>query len=424
MLHLSPLLLTLGVAVGLPPQPADTLRIGVAEAFERAMASAPEVAAATLRAEAASARLEQAGRLPNLELSMEAENLGQQLRTTGFDGARGVEGQVVLSPPIPFGPTRSGSIGVARAEAAAARAEAERTRHEAAEAVLATFGELARAHTRAENARRELETLSTLADALSLQSEEGRAAASDASRAVLARGIAATELARREGELARAVAEVVRRTGQPADGWVELDIPACGVPTDAAATPADPPELASARAVGEAVRSEIDVARGRSRPDLVPGVGLRRAQGANALFLSLRTTLPLFDLGRARVDAARREAEAVDGEIEALEARLAAERAAAGRALAAVEAAGAVFDDGWSAALEQTLAGAELRYELGEGTLYELLDSRRARLAAADDYATWLADWWRARARLARLSGRPPGPALICTDPPLPENRP
>jgi outer membrane protein TolC len=222
----------------------DTVRISVQAAFDSALAAAPEVAVARLRADAAQARAQQAARLPNPQFAVEAENLGRERVTTGLDAPDGIEGQAVLSPPLPFGPTRSGTVGVARAEGAAARALATRTTREAAEGILGALGELTRARIVAENARQELSTLEELARALALQADEGRASASDAARTVLAQGLAATALARREGDLARAVGEVARRLGMDPEAWVELEIPPCSANNPSPLTPGPLPELA------------------------------------------------------------------------------------------------------------------------------------------------------------------------------------
>ncbi|NNF29266.1 MAG: TolC family protein, partial [Gemmatimonadetes bacterium] len=96
---------------------------------------------------------------------------------------------------------------------------------------------------------------------------------------------------------------------------------------------------------------------------------------------------------------------------------LASARVAAREGMVALESGGAVFDEDWFNALDRAVTAAEARYELGEGTLFELLDSRRARLQALDDYHAWLAEWWAARARLARLEGRAVDADLICLDP-------
>jgi cobalt-zinc-cadmium efflux system outer membrane protein len=398
-------------------QPQDTVRLGVAEAFDRAMEAAREVAAARLRAEAAQAREDQASGLPNPLLVVEADNLGKERETTGLSSPDGIEGQAVLSPSLPFGPTRSGTIGVARAERMAAEARLERTTRASAEDVLTALGGLVRARIVAGNAREELATLELLAEAVAAQAREGRVPTSDASRAVLARGLAATALARREGELARAVADVVRRLGMDAEGWLELEVPTCAPGVGARPTPGPLPEVEIARAEVEAAASNVSVARGLGLPDFTPTVGLRRTAGTDALFLGFSTTLPLFDRGSRRVAAARSETRAAEQDLAALELRLAAERAAARRALDAVEGARAHFGAAWFEAIDQTVTAAEARYELGEGTLFELLDARRTRIQALDDHAAWQSEVWQARTRLARLSGVAPDAAVICSEP-------
>jgi outer membrane protein TolC len=151
-------------------------------------------------------------------------------------------------------------------------------------------------------------------------------------------------------------------------------------------------------------------------PDLVPQVGVRRTAGVTGLFVGLGTEIPVFggprDLGRA----SRLEAEAADAERQGLALQLAAERRAAEAELSLLDAAGRRFDGDWRSALERTVSAAQARYDAGEGTLAELLDARRARLAALDDLATWRAERRTARARVARLTGAPLDAALLCDD--------
>lgn len=397
--------------------PADTVTLSVAQAFEQALSRSPEVAIARSRADAAGNRLDQAGAYTNPSLSVAAENFGRTRELTGLDSPDGLEGQAVLTTHLPFGPTRSGSIGLARAENAAGLAEARIQEQSAREASLAVIGEVVRARARADNAREEAQTLDRLAEALTLQASDGRAAISDAGRAQLARGLAATALARREGELATAMAELVHRLGLPPERWVEVDLPMCTSTNPSVTSATTLPEAELAAAQHEAALSAVDVARGVAAPDLQPQLGLRRGGGYSALYLGFTTTLPFFDRGSAGVAAARDEVRAAETERARLESRLAAEAVAARRRLEALERAGSVFTGSWFEALDQAVTAADLRYELGEGTLFELLDHRRARLQALDDYAAWQAEWWQARARLARLTGHAPEADLLCSDP-------
>jgi outer membrane protein TolC len=400
--------------------PVDTVPLSVAQAFDQAVATSPEMITARSRAEAARNRAAQAVAHGNPRLSITAENVGRTREIVGLDAPDGLEGQAVFTTPLPFGPTRSGTVGMARAAGAAGQAQARLQEQTARLETLAALGSLLRAQAVAEHGRVEAETLDQLAEALALQAREGRAAASDAARAQLARGLAATALARREGGLAVAMADVTHRLGLPPEAWVELDLLRCGAPQNATmeslTSPALPEaEIAAARA--DAARWSVDVARGVAAPDLEPQIGLRRGGGFSALYLGFSTTLPLFDRGSRGVAAARDETRAAEAELALVESRLAAEIVAARRSLEALERAGAVFTATWFDALEQAVTAADLRYALGEGTLFELLDHRRARLQALDDYALWQAEWWQARAQLIRLAGGSPDASLMCSDP-------
>jgi outer membrane protein TolC len=400
--------------------PPDTVTLSVAEAFEQALATSPEMITARSRAEAARNRAAQSLAHGNPRLTIAAENIGRTRELVGLDAPDGIEGQAVFTTALPFGPTRSGTVGMARAAGATGEAQGRLEEQTATLATLAALGSLLRAQAMVEHGQIEAETLDQLAEALALQAREGRAAASEAARAQLARGLAATALARREGALAVAMADVTRRLGLAPDAWVELDLPRCTPGSNSSTEPplaTSLPEAEIAAARVDAARWSVDVARGVAAPDLEPQIGLRRGGGYSALYLGFSTTLPLFDRGSRGVAAARDETRAAEAELALVESRLAADVVAARRSLEALEHAGGVFTTTWFDALEQAVTAADLRYELGEANLYELLDHRRARLQALDDYAVWQAEWWQARTHLSRLTGRSPDAALLCSDP-------
>ena len=104
---------------------ADTVRVDVAAALERGVQVAPVLEASRLGVEAASRRAAQASPWPNPLLSASVENLGQSESFTGIPGAEGLEGQAVLTVPLPIGRERSGSIQRAEAQARLAEAAAQ-----------------------------------------------------------------------------------------------------------------------------------------------------------------------------------------------------------------------------------------------------------------------------------------------------------
>ncbi len=397
----------------------DTVRLSASEAFDRGLEHSSVLAAFRFSAEAASNRAEQAGAWRNPSLGVSAEDVGQQMAFTGIPGSRGLEGQAVLTAPLPVGWERSGRIRSARAGASAAAAESRAAELGVQRDLLGAMGVLLRETARLETAQEELSTLDRIADALARQAEAGRASRGDAARAELARGMAGTTMARREAAFAAASADVARLVGLPATSFVRIDPSIC---TMASVTPsggADPtaPELLIAEARVDAARGDVEMARGIQLPDLTPQVGVRRSGGNTGLYLGLSTHLPLFDLGTERMSAALASERAAMSLRVDTEARLSAAHATAVATLDAMNRGGTHFDDGWFESVDQTVTAAEARFDLGEGTLFELLDSRRARTLALDDYHQWLTEWWNARTEVARLQGRSLTSDLLCSDP-------
>ena len=203
--------------------PADTVTIAVDTALERGLESAPSLEASRYRMEAASRRALQASPWPNPLLAVSVENLGQSEKFTGIPGAEGLEGQAVLTLPLPLGKERSGAILVAQAQARVAEAGAQAAALQFRTELLASIGAVLRDQVLVESARSEAEALDGIADALALQAESGRAALGDAARARLAAGMAHTRLARREGTHAVSSAELSRRLGYTPGTFVRLD---------------------------------------------------------------------------------------------------------------------------------------------------------------------------------------------------------
>jgi outer membrane protein TolC len=411
-------LILAGLQVG-----ADTVTVDIDAALERGLEVAPAIELSRYRVEAASRRSVQASPWPNPIVAVSVENLGQSEDFNGIPGFEGLEGQAVLTAPLPFGKERSGTIHAADALAVAVSATAEATSLRVRTELLGAMGSLLRDQVLVSSARDEAETLERIAEALAAQAAAGRAPEGDAARARLALGMARTRLARREGTFAVGSADLSRRLGYDPATVVRLDAPVC--PTVASPEPGAasattdglPPELRAAEARVEAARGRTDVARGIRMPDLAPQVGVRRTGGNTGLYVGLATTLPLFDRGGERIGASIADENSALAERRDVEERWAAARAGAHGVLEALTRAGADFDAGWFGSLERTVAAAEARYRLGEGTLIELLDSRRARLQALDDYHTWQAEWWDARLQVERLEGRAAPASVICLDP-------
>lgn len=391
----------------------DTVTVPATEALLRAIGRSPTAEAAALSASSAQYHAEQAEAWANPGLSVTLENVGRSEEFTGIPGVEGLEGQALLSTPLALGGDRGSRIRYARALAAEAGAEAEVVRADQAQAAARLIAEALRNQALVRTAREELATLDQLAEALALQEQEGRASRGDAARADLARGQAATHLARRISAEAASGEALARILGLPAGTPVIATVEACvaAAPTGPVAAddsnPAVVPDVLRADARVEAAQADIDRSLARRFPDLETQIGVRRTGGNSGLYVGLSTALPLFDYGNRGVDAARASETAADRIRDDVLRRLEADRSAARRSEAALAEAGLRFSPEWRRNLEDAVTAAEARFELGEGTLYELLDNRRARLAALEDYWQWQAEWWMARAQSARLDGAP-----------------
>lgn len=393
-------------------QPPDTVTVTVGELLQR-VSEAPAMQAALDRVQASEARVRQAGRLPNPTLSGNVENLGRQEELTGLTGWAGSEGQLLLGTRIRLGGDGGAARRVEEVGADAAGAAARRTEADLRVQVVEAVARLRRDEALVEFARQEAAGMARLEEAVRLQAALGRASEGEAARLALARTSAEVDVARGEVQQAVSRSELLRLVGLPPESVVSISLAPC-TPGETAA-PGRPPELdeAEARVRGwEAIRRELGA---RAIPDLLPEVGLRRMGGVEALYLGLSMELPLFDRNRGAREAARLEARAAGAELEGLERRLAAEQTAALQALQALEAAGSRFDEAWARALDRAVEATEARYTLGEGTLTELLDGRRARLQALSDQENWRAEWLAWRAQVARTAGRPITERLLCT---------
>lgn len=400
-------------------QSADTVELSPSEALRRFLESSPRVEAADHLVRAGSARAVQARAWTNPMLSFSVENLGAAEAVTGLPAPDGLEGQALLGLVLPLGGGRGAGIRQADARVRASTADAEWVRGDAAVQAVGAAASAQRDRRLAVLAAEEAGTLRSLADARSAQAAEGRASEGEAARIRLAAALAEATLAEARGAEAVATAELARILGYGPGTVVRVAAGNCS--TAGAPDGGSPPEVDAARAREEVARAGLDLARASRIPDLQPQVGFRRAAGTDALYVGLGFQVPLFDRRGGFVDAASAELAAAEADLRASMEAVEARRTAAARALEALDEAGAGFRTGWVDDLDRVVEATEARYELGEGTLVELLDGRRARFEALSSRERWRAAWQTQRALLLGLSGVGPTPDLFC-DPLAPEN--
>lgn len=392
--------------------PQDTVRLAADAALERAMAAAPAVTAMAAHVREAEGLAAARSRRSNPRLGILAENLGAQREVTGRDGLDGVEGQVTLEFPMAIGGGLGATRSAARAGVAVASAESELAQVELRHTLLHRMAEHQRLHRVLDALGDEARTLATMADAVTAQAADGRAAEGHAARLRIEAASRASALARRQAEAAVVDADLAAWLGLASDTPIRITPAPCmereggGGMTLAG--------VASAR-TGLA-EAEAAVARAIRVPALAPQVGFRRSAGFSGLLLGLSMDVPLFNGGGARLAAA--EAARVARQAEATQAARSLNATVAGeqRALALLDASAAGFGASWQDDLALTVAAATASWEEGAGTLAELLEARRARLAALEEQATWSAARATSRLALARADGTPLDATLLTDD--------
>ena len=158
------------------------------------------------------------------------------------------------------------------------------------------------------------------------------------------------------------------------------------------------PELSLARRDTEAMAAQLVNERAEQRPDPTIGVRVGRAQNGAEKYIGVTFSVPFGGAWRAEgVSAMASRVAQSEATRDELERRLAADAAIR---LREVQAAHAGWQGASAAArqLDQSAAGVARAYQLGEGTLSEVLNARRlaneqklaSTLAAVD---AWLAAW-------------------------------
>ena len=349
------------------------------QALEEAEARSPAILAARARAEAAQARIRQAGFRSNPELSVEVENF---LGTGDLAGLRATETTVAVNQRLDLYGRRRTRVAVAQADLAAEQLRVAIARADLAQAVRIQFAKAITARERLRIATQNETVARELARVTSILVDAGR---EPPLRAIRARSALAQAGAEREA--ARAEEAASRGTLASLFGVTEPPAGVAGNLLDLQPSTINPENSLEVR-LAEIVRLRAEAEVGRevaaARLDPAVGLGVRhvRERGDVALVAGLSLPLPVFDRNQGNVAAARAGVRAAEANLASVTATA---RVQARNAIVNVEAAGARV-----AALEraavpeaaEALRLTQLSYREGRATLLELLDAQNAYRAA------------------------------------------
>lgn len=394
------------------PRPEEGAVLGLAGLLRLARQQAPDLAS-PLRS-AAWAAQRQAGILPNPELELRS---GRSRDRAGERAEAAIWG-ADLRQSLELPGKRSARIAAAQAGGPVAEGEAALAEFELEaglrEAVLA----LGLAQMELDQAQAAAALAKSLRQAVEQGVAAGERSRADQVRLRLEESTAALALAARQRELAAARQALRAWCGDrlPDDFTLAEPLPAASaLPSleEALEQAGRHPRLRLLAAQAGQRTAEVQRERRAWWPDLTLGVGFDRGADADEYGGSLGIALPLWDRGGAAIALAEAERDRADSQLRA-------ERRAQERAVIAAWQAGAVARTALDAlaAEARPLAAEAVRlhqaaFAAGEGTLAEVLESRRAAQAVAEAEGAARRAAAEADLALARAIGAfpPPTPA-------------
>ncbi|WP_085579765.1 MULTISPECIES: TolC family protein [unclassified Pseudomonas] len=399
VLYAAGLLLWGGCAMAVvSPGPALTLD----QALQTAFAGNPELAAAGWEIGIAAGERQQAGLIPNPEVSWEAEDTRRESRTT----------TVTLSQPIELGGKRGARIDVASRAQDAAGIELERKR-------LGLRADVIQAYTAVQTAQQRLQ-LSRQSLALAehgLRVAQGRIGAGKSSpvegtRAEVQLSEVRLELSRAERDRANAWQQLAQVMGAPLPDAAE-------VPPAAASLPAVPPssrllgrlnetaELRLAALQIDQREASLGLEKAQRIPDLTVSVGSQYSETererVNVVGLSM--PIPLFNRNQGNVLAAARRADQARDLRNATELRLRTEIQTALEQWRTANGEAQAFDQNILPAAQRAVDSATRGFEMGKFAFLDVLDAQRTLIGARTQYVQAVAEATDARVRVERIFG-------------------
>ncbi|MBV6286263.1 TolC family protein [Pseudomonas aegrilactucae] len=370
------------------------------EALRTARDNNPELAAARWGIDIAQGERDQAGMLPNPELSWEQEDTRRGSQTT----------TVSLSQRLELGGKRGARVTLAERDQAVAALELERQGNALRADVLSAFDAAVQAQQRLQLAEQSLRLTER-----GLQVVQGRVRAGSASPIETTRAqVQVSEMRLEQGRAEQAVAVAYQQlaavTGASQARFTQVQPTPDPVPPSADTLLAhldQSAELRLARLQIEQREAALGLARSQRIGDLTVSLGSQYSETdrerINVVGLSM--PLPLFDRNQGNVLSAARRADQARDLRNGAELRLRSEvvQALAQWQMAARELQ--AFDGSILPAAQQAVDTATRGFERGKFSFLEVLDAQRTLVAARTQYLQAQAQGSDARVRLERLFG-------------------
>ena len=372
------------------------------QALETAFANNPDLAAAQWETGIAQGERQQAGLIPNPEVSWEAEDTRRNSRTT----------TVMINQPIELGGKRGARIEVASRAQDAAGIELERKRNVLRADVIQAFYSSSTAQQRLLLSRQSLELAERGLRVAQGRIKSGKSSPVEGTRAEVQLSEVRLELRRAERDEASAYQRLAQVMGAPLPAFVSVGDPGRSMPTVPDSSLllnriGETAELRLAKLQIDQREASLGLEKAQRIPDLTVSIGSqydeRERERVNVVGLSM--PIPLFNRNQGNVLAAARRTDQARDLRNASELRLRTEIQTTLDQWLTANTEVASFNQTILPAAQSAVDTATRGFEMGKFNFLDVLDAQRTLISARTQYIQAIAEATDAWVRIERIFG-------------------
>ena len=372
------------------------------QALETAFANNPDLAAAQWETGIAQGERQQAGLIPNPEVSWEAEDTRRNSRTT----------TVMINQPIELGGKRGARIEVASRAQDAAGIELERKRNVLRADVIQAFYSSSTAQQRLLLSRQSLELAERGLRVAQGRIKSGKSSPVEGTRAEVQLSEVRLELRRAERDEASAYQRLAQVMGAPLPAFVSVGDPGRSMPTVPDSSLllnriGETAELRLAKLQIDQREASLGLEKAQRIPDLTVSIGSqyneRERERVNVVGLSM--PIPLFNRNQGNVLAAARRTDQARDLRNASELRLRTDIQTTLDQWMTANTEVASFNQTILPAAQSAVDTATRGFEMGKFNFLDVLDAQRTLISARTQYIQAIAEATDAWVRIERIFG-------------------
>lgn len=372
------------------------------QALETAFSNNPDLAAAQWETGIAQGERQQAGLIPNPEVSWEAEDTRRNSRTT----------TVMINQPIELGGKRGARIEVASRAQDAAGIELERKRNVLRADVIQAFYSSSTAQQRLLLSRQSLELAERGLRVAQGRIKSGKSSPVEGTRAEVQLSEVRLELRRAERDEASAYQRLAQVMGAPLPAFVSVGDPGRSMPTVPDSSLllnriGETAELRLAKLQIDQREASLGLEKAQRIPDLTVSIGSqydeRERERVNVVGLSM--PIPLFNRNQGNVLAAARRTDQARDLRNASELRLRTEIQTTLDQWMTANTEVASFNQTILPAAQSAVDTATRGFEMGKFNFLDVLDAQRTLISARTQYIQAIAEATDAWVRIERIFG-------------------